>query len=98
VQDASDWPEAKRQRFVIVDNGQWGEWDFDILANEWDDLPLADWGIDLPEDWLKDEPGEPADAEPQIDKAKELNKFWNVKMGDLFQVGEHKLLCGDSTK
>lgn len=57
VQDASDWPEAKRQRFVIVDNGQWGEWDFDILANEWDDLPLADWGIDLPEDWLTSDTG-----------------------------------------
>jgi len=44
-------PEQKRE-FILKDNGSWGEWDFDILANDWGDLPLADWGVDLPEDWL----------------------------------------------
>jgi hypothetical protein len=39
-----------------------------------------------------------ADAEPQIDKAAELNKVWQVKAGDLWQIGAHRLLCGDSTK
>lgn len=52
VVDASEWPEEKRRRFIIVDNGMWGEWDFDILANEWSDLPLNDLGIDLPQDWI----------------------------------------------
>jgi hypothetical protein len=47
VQDASDWPEEKRRRFVIVDNGAWGEWDFDALANGWDDLPLIDFGVNM---------------------------------------------------
>ena len=44
-------PEQKRE-FVVKDNAAFGAWDFDILADAWDDLPLADFGVDLPEDWL----------------------------------------------
>ena len=91
-------PEQKRE-FIIKDNSNFGEWDMDALANGWDDLPLADWGVDLPEDWLDGTVQEdPVDAEPQIDKAAELNKVWQVKSGDLWLIGEHRLLCGDSTK
>jgi len=89
--------EDQEKRIAIKDNGSWGEWDFDALANAWSDLPLKDWGVDIPADWATD-PTEPADAEPQIDKAAELNKKWKVKTGDLFTIGDHRLLCGDSTK
>jgi len=44
-------PEQKRE-FVIKDNSSFGTWDMDALANGWSELPLADWGVDLPEDWL----------------------------------------------
>lgn len=91
-------PEQKRE-FVIKDNAAFGEWDMDALANGWADLPLADWGVGLPEDWMGGGgDAEPQDAEPQIDKAEELNKVWKVKTGDLWQIGNHRLLCGDSTK
>jgi DNA modification methylase len=92
-------PEQKRE-FVIKDNSAFGSWDMDALANAWGDLPLIDWGVDIPADWLTGGAGtgDPADAEPQIDRAEELNKTWGVKSGDLWQIGEHRLLCGDSTK
>jgi len=90
-------PEQKRE-FIIKDNAAFGEWDIDALANVWDDLPLVDWGVDLPEDWGDILDPKPVDIEPQIDKASELNKVWKVKAGDLFQIGGHRLLCGDSTK
>ena len=88
----------QKREFVIKDNAAFGEWDMDVLANGWSDLPLGDWGVDIPEEWAAGQTEEPQDAEPQIDKAAELNKVWKVKRGDLWRIGEHRLLCGDSTK
>jgi ParB-like chromosome segregation protein Spo0J len=50
-------PEQKRE-FVIKDNGNYGTFDMDALANSWGDLPLVDWGVDLPESWTEEIPGE----------------------------------------
>jgi DNA modification methylase len=91
--------EAQKRAIAIKDNGTWGEWNFDALADSWGDLPLLEWGVSLPADWLGGGSAETnGDAEPQIDRAEELNKVWQVKPGDLFQIGEHRLLCADSTK
>lgn len=46
VLDPETSPEKLRE-IVIKDNGSFGAWDFDMLANEWDDLPLADWGVEV---------------------------------------------------
>ena len=59
--------ESQKREFAIKDNSFFGEWDFSALANEWSELPLIEWGIDLPGDWLKEVSGDPSDAEPQID-------------------------------
>lgn len=48
VKSAADLTEDEKKRFLITDNVGFGEWDFDILANEWDALELAEWGVDLP--------------------------------------------------
>jgi hypothetical protein len=39
-----------------------------------------------------------ADAEPQIDKADELRVKWGVELGQLWELGDHRILCGDSTE
>ena len=38
-------PIEKLKEIVIKDNGSFGSWDWDMLANEWDDLALTDWGV-----------------------------------------------------
>ena len=81
--------EEKRE-FAIRDNIELGDWDDDILANEWSDLPLEDWGINTvgwdSEEITEDEAPEVSDEEPES------------KLGEVYQLGRHRLLCGDSTK
>ena len=79
-------------------NKNTGSWDFDVLANEFELDDLLDWGFDKQEldlDLWADEP--PEDVEPQIDKAEELREKWQVQTGQLWQLGEHRLICGDCT-
>lgn len=44
---ASELTEAEQREFIIKDNVGFGEWDMDMLANEWDTNELKDWGMDL---------------------------------------------------
>lgn len=48
VSVASEFTEEEKPEFVIKDNTNFGEWDNEALANEWDDKPLEDWGHDVP--------------------------------------------------
>lgn len=48
------WTEHQKREFLIKDNASFGEWNFEILANEWSMEPLGAWGIDLPKDWLEE--------------------------------------------
>jgi hypothetical protein len=96
---ASELSEEEKKRFIISDNSNFGEWDFDLLANEWSDYPLAEWGVDIPEDWgpvEKVEEDEAAIAE-MIDRAAELQVKWATESGQLWEIGRHRLLCGDCT-
>jgi len=79
-------------------NKNTGSWDFDMLANEFELDDLLDWGFDKQELDLDLWAGEPPeDVEPQIDKAEELREKWGVETGQLWQLGEHRLICGDCT-
>ena len=43
---AEGWTQEQKDEFIIKDNANFGEWDWDILANEWDSVQLAEWGLD----------------------------------------------------
>jgi ParB-like chromosome segregation protein Spo0J len=55
---ASELTEEQQKEFIIKDNVGFGEWDFDILTNEWDAESLEEWGMDLPIDKENKEDGE----------------------------------------
>lgn len=87
---AKDLNEDQKKEFIIKDNVGFGEWDWDIIANDWDLGKLNDWGVDLIEfdsklDAEQDDYEEPEDIEV------------DVVLGDLIEIGDHRLLCGDST-
>lgn len=62
----------------------------DMLTDLWDDVQA--------DAIAGTETAEPQDAEPQVDRAEELRKKWKTAAGQLWLLGKHRLLCGDSTK
>ena len=44
-----DWTEDQQKEFIIKDNVGFGEWNWDDLANDWDEIQLTDWGLDIPD-------------------------------------------------
>lgn len=90
---ADEWTEEQKNEFLIKDNVGFGEWDWDSLANEWDVDKLEDWGLDLPVDLSVAEELEAEEDNYEIPN--EINT--DILIGDLFEIGEHRLLCGDST-
>lgn len=95
-------PETDEDHVTVVrramkDNGSFGSWDFDALANEWGDLPLTDWGVPT---WdAQDGKDGGAGASVTEDDFDENDAEIHVrcKPGDVWELGPHRLMCGDST-
>lgn len=89
-------PVDKLREIVIKDNGSFGEWDMDALANEWDELPLSDWGVDIPGEWESN--GQGNDANVEDDDFDEDNEtiICMCKPGDVWRCGDHRVMCGNS--
>ena len=106
AQDETDQETIRRR--ALKDNGGFGSWDTDIIADEWDYTPeeLVDMGLP---DWtgaLAQGGAEGSGAgEPSAGTAKEDNFdpddkdgiLVRCKPGDIWQLGDHRLMCGDST-
>jgi len=84
--------EAQQKEFIIKDNVGFGEWDWHQLSEAWDLPALEAWGLDIPEMALD----LPEVKEDGYDVPDDLDS--EVNPGDLFQIGPHRLICGDSTK
>jgi hypothetical protein len=91
VKSAESLTEDEQRRFIIADNVGFGEHDWAMLQTEWDVEELADWGLDIPnfdKEVLEAEEDD-FDTTPPEDPI--------TVLGDLYEIGEHRLLCGDST-
>jgi len=93
VKQGKDLTPEQWREFVIKDNVGFGEWDFDMLANDWDAEELQEWGLDIP----GFETPEVLEAEEDDFDVPEGGIETDIVLGDLFEIGEHRLLCGDST-
>jgi len=82
----------KLKAYTIKDNVSFGEHDWSELANEWNQEELEEWGLDLPVDFNP----EVLEAEEDDFDATPPETPITV-LGDLYEIGEHRLLCGDST-
>ena len=91
----ADTPVAKLREYAIKDNNGFGEDDWDILANEWDAQELQDWGMELPMDWDVDGQGDVTATEDDFDESEVTETI--CKRGEVWKLGEHRLMCGDST-
>ena len=89
---ANNLSEEKKKEFIVKDNVGYGEWDWDDLANNWDALELTEWGLDIP-----NFDAEVLEAQEDSFAAPEGGIETDIVLGDLFEIGEHRLLCGDST-
>ncbi len=91
VMIADDWTEEQRKEFIVKDNVSFGEWNWDVLQSDWSFDDLENWGLDVP------------DFEAEVLEAKEDDYEipdeieTDIVLGDLIEIGEHRLLCGDST-
>ncbi len=93
VKQVKGWTEEQKKEFIVKDNLGYGEWDYDIMANEYDLSQLEDYGMDIPDDLRASEQEIEEDEAPEISDEPPISK-----LGEVYQLGSHRLLCGDATK
>lgn len=92
---ASALTEAERREFIVKDNVSYGEWDTKMLLDDFDADELKEWGVsdvEFPE--AQEEPGK--EDGYSADDAE--NAPTRCQPGEVWMLGRHRLMCGDSTK
>lgn len=82
----------KRKQLAVMDNSSSdsSEFDFELLSADFDNEILSEWGIDIEVPQLEEETEIVEDEVPEDVETR-------CKLGDIWQLGEHRLMCGDST-
>lgn len=93
VKQADELTEDEKRRFIIADNVGFGDWEWETLANEWDAGELDAWGLEVP-GFEEDQKAEAQEDDYEIPEVIHTD----IVPGDLFEIGPHRLLCGDSTQ
>lgn len=89
----AETPVEKLKAYATKDNVGFGDWDWQTLEAEWDAKALVGWGMELPSNWGN--LGNRGKTDP--DSSFEPPKSATSKLGDVWILGHHRLVCGDST-
>ena len=82
----AETPIDKLKEIVIKDNGAFGAWDFDELANKWDDLPLTDWGVPA---W--EQPKNDTDSKGPKDISDQIQQEYKVEVTCVNEAEQEQL-------
>jgi len=93
------WTPKQCEKANIVANKAGGEWDEDRLREFFKGTDLINWSFDEGEiaSLFGKDGKKQVDAKPRFDEADKLLKYWKVKAGDIWALGDHRLICGDSS-
>jgi ParB-like chromosome segregation protein Spo0J len=95
VKQVRGWSDEQKKEFIIKDNLGYGEWDWDMVANGWDEQKLKDWGMDLPQFEVEKEIEDLSDdiksmfrVEVELENENEQEKLYNelIKKGYLCRI------------
>jgi len=87
----ADTDPTKLREYAIKNNLPFGEDDWEVIASDWDTAELEEWGMSVPEQWKDNPTAEEDDFDADSVKESVCNN------GDIWQLGDHRLMCGDST-
>lgn len=91
---ADQLTEEQKREFIIKDNVAFGEWDDETLTEDFDPDELLDWGLGD----FDDEPDDGDADEDDYGEEDAANAPTRCNPGDVWLLGRHRLMCGDSTK
>lgn len=89
-----DTPVEKLRRMALLDNESTGQTDWAKLAKDWSKDEIRAWNIETPKGWLNEIPK----MDIQEDDISKVKAKQRCHPGDIWQLGDHRLMCGDSTK